>query len=235
MKTLAIIPARGGSKRIPDKNIRPFLGLPLILWTLRYARACPYFDRVIVSTDSQTIADVCKGDGFPVLHLRPAELAGDTTTAVDTALYHLDQIRAHDASFTHLAWLQPTSPLREHSTADKAAALLRAGHVAVVGMAPVRDHPAHMFTTNAQGDIVPFLDQASLTLRTQDHPPLLKVSGHLYWLNIAVFLKEKSFFPQKTCPLLARSALEAIDLDTPDDWITGEALGRAEQPDKGRP
>src|SRR6188474_165385 len=99
MRTLAIIPARGGSKRLPGKNIKPFLGTPLIGWSIRFALAYPGFDRVVVSTDSADIAATSIAEGLEVPRLRPAHLASDTAPTIDAVLDVIDNEEAQGRSF----------------------------------------------------------------------------------------------------------------------------------------
>jgi len=119
---LAIIPARGGSKGLPGKNIRPLCGLPLIAWSIRQALATPAIDRVVVSTDSEEIAAVARAHGAEVPFLRPAELAQDTTATEPVMLHALDWYEARGESPKAVILLQPTSPVRWESTLPGAIA-----------------------------------------------------------------------------------------------------------------
>lgn len=110
MKFIALIPARGGSKGIPDKNIKYVNGLPLICWSIKQALACPQISRVLVSTDSETIADIARAAGAEVPELRPAKLAEDSTSTEDVML-HVQQEWLSDEDDV-IVLLQPTSPLR---------------------------------------------------------------------------------------------------------------------------
>src|SRR4051812_324356 len=114
MRTLAIIPARAGSKRLIGKNLKPFLGKPLIQWTVAFAQRAKCFSQIVVSTDSDEIAQCAEEAGLPVPGRRPSYLAGDSTTSVDVALHVLTQSELQvGATFDCVALLQPTSPLRD--------------------------------------------------------------------------------------------------------------------------
>ena len=112
-KFLAIIPARGGSKGLPKKNIKVMNGKPLIAWTIENAKKCPYIDEIYVSTDSQEIADVCENFGIKVPELRPDYLASDTSTSADVVIHVLDTLEKQGKKFDYFMLLEPTSPLRK--------------------------------------------------------------------------------------------------------------------------
>jgi N-acylneuraminate cytidylyltransferase len=111
LKYIALIPARGGSKGIPDKNIRPINGLPLICWSIKQAKACPQISRIIVSTDSERIADIARAAGAEVPDLRPATLAEDSTST-EAVMLHAQQNWLNGNDDEVIVLLQPTSPLR---------------------------------------------------------------------------------------------------------------------------
>jgi len=114
-KVIAIIPARGGSKGLPNKNIKPLLGKPLINWTIEVAQRSKYFDNLIVSTDSESIAEVALSANCRVPFIRPSELATDHTPSSEVVLHVLDFYEKKDQDYDILVLLEPTSPLREDS------------------------------------------------------------------------------------------------------------------------
>ncbi len=120
---IAIIPARGGSKRLPNKNILPFSGKPLITWTIEAALESKLFDMVLVSTDSQEIADIATHAGATVPFLRPAKLASDTATTNDVISHMVKWIEVHYRAVSRITLLQPTSPLRDANNIKEAMAL----------------------------------------------------------------------------------------------------------------
>lgn len=119
-KILAIIPARGGSKGLPGKNIKPLLGKPLIGWTIEQALTSKYIDEIFVSTDSREIADVAETFGVQVPDLRPEELANDTASSMDFILYTLHLLEKRGKNFSYIVLLEPTSPLRDVMDIDYA-------------------------------------------------------------------------------------------------------------------
>ena len=120
---LGLIPARGGSKGLPRKNIRPLLGKPLIAWTIEQALASEYLDRVVVSTDDEKIAEISRKYGAKVPFMRPKESAADEARRIDVVLHAIDWMEKNDNSYDLIMLLQPTSPLRTSEDIDKAIKL----------------------------------------------------------------------------------------------------------------
>lgn len=227
MKTLALIPARGGSRRLPGKNVRPFLGRPLVQWSVRFALELALFDRVVVSTDDEAIARCALEAGAEVPSLRPADLASDTATSSSVAAHVLQREQAAGRSYDWIALLQPTSPLREAARWQAALALAQQDTCdAVVGVSAVRDHPQHVFRMGADGALSPWQDAAGLCLRTQDLPPAVRVNGSLYLVRVSTLLSQDTFFPPATRGIACDQPWEDVDIDTEADWVVAEALGR---------
>jgi CMP-N,N'-diacetyllegionaminic acid synthase len=224
-KTLAIIPARGGSKRLPGKNVRPFLGRPLIHWTIEFARSVKQFDAVVVSTDSDEIAACCDAAGLFVGERRAADLATDTATSVDVALDALQKAEGAGQQFDYVALLQPTTPLRDVGRWNQAFALMEHPATdAVIGVSPVTDHPFHVFTPDAELGLTPWCDMSARSLRAQDLPRAVVVNGALYVVRSAVLKATRTFFPPATKMVMCDAPLELIDIDTEADWVAAEAL-----------
>jgi CMP-N-acetylneuraminic acid synthetase len=227
LKTVAIIPARGGSKRLPGKNVMSFLGVPLIAWSIRFAQRMKGFDSIVLSTDSEEIAQVGRSEGLEVPYLRPAALASDTATSADVVLDILARERRDLRSYDLVALLQPTSPVREPSRWNEAFAHLdRSDCDAVIGVAIAHPHPLHVFHWDAGGRLRPFDDPKGAELRSQDLPPAVHVAGNMYLIRPPVLEAERSFFPARTVGVLCDQPCEAIDIDTEADWVAAEALAR---------
>lgn len=225
MRTLAVIPARGGSKRLPGKNIRFFLGIPLIAWSIRFARKIRRFDTIVVSTDSEEIAAIARAEGINIPYLRPDALASDTATSADVVLDVLARERAEGRSYELAALLQPTSPVREPSRWNEAYAHFdRDDCDAVIGVAPARTHPFQAFHWEEGGRLAPFVDARGTELRSQDLPPAVQVAGNMYLVQCPVLETKRTFFPPRTVGVLCDQPCEAFDLDTEADWIAAEAL-----------
>jgi CMP-N-acetylneuraminic acid synthetase len=227
LKTLAIIPARGGSKRLPGKNIRSFLGVPLIGWSIRFALDMPRFDKVVVSTDSEEIANASRLAGIDVPYLRPSALATDTASSADVVRDVLERERQSRRSYDLVALLQPTSPVREPSRWHQAFAHIDRGDCdAVIGVAPVSQHPFHVFHREEGGKLRPFGDPEGTRLRAQELPPAVCIAGNMYLVRSAVLEAQGSFFPPRTVGVLCDQPCEAFDIDTEADWVAAEALAR---------
>ena len=224
MKILALIPARGGSKRLPGKNIRLLGGRPLIGWTIGAARDSGVCSAIIVSTDDEGIAQVARAQGADVPGLRPAELASDTAGSVEVALHALEQHEKEHGPVDGLLLLQPTSPFR---TADTIRAAVQkfiesAGQHPVVSVSPAASHPAWCFRTTEHG-MEPFLGWKSLNKRSQDLEPAFVLNGAIYLIAPDRLRKESSFLTADTQPLIMKDPGEQIDIDTLADWEIAES------------
>ena len=228
MKVLAIIPARAGSKRLPGKNTRPFLGRPMIHWSIAFARSESRFSATIVSTDSDAIARCAEDAGLRVGERRPAHLAGDSAASVDVALHALAQAeQTAGESFDCVALLQPTSPLRDPRRWTAAFQLLEDDECeAVVGVSPARHHPAHIFAMAPGGALTPWGPAESLRTPSRKFSPAVAVNGSLYLIRAVALKSEQTFFPTHTCGVLCDLPWEAVDIDTEADWVAAEALAR---------
>lgn len=225
MRVLAIIPARGGSKRLPGKNVRPLFGRPLIAWSIGFARSLDWVSEVHVSTDSPEIAAIAEAHGVPVPRLRPAALATDEAGSVDVALDVLAWYESQDQRFDTVALLQPTSPIRFAERWTAARSLLAEGHCdAVIGVASARTHPYLVFRRAPDGCLSRWDPEGSRVSRAQDMPPAYAVNGALYLVSAATLREERSFFPSRTNSVVCDDPVENIDIDTPADWLQAQAL-----------
>lgn len=216
-KVLTLIPARAGSKGVPNKNIKRLGGKPLIVYTIDAALAAGL--EPVVSTDSQEIADVARAHGAHVPGLRPASLATDTSTSLEVALHALDQWAPHAQT---LCLLQPTSPGRTGEHITQGFALFEAHHDPVVGVTPVTKPPHWMRGLNAEGQLVPWMDTQALT-RRQEAPELFAYNGALYILPVSVLRQTGSFAPTGTRALVM-DARASMDIDSMWDWEVAQAV-----------
>ena len=231
MEILALIPARGGSKGIPRKNIRMFAGRPLLAWTVAAARAVRATVRVVVSTDDAEIADVAREAGAEVPFLRPAEHATDKAPSIAPVLHALQWFATHERWRPDaVALLPPTSPLRRTEDIDEAVALLQsAGTVSVASVVPARNHPFYVFQRESDGRISYFMDVSVRPQRRQDLPPAFAVSQ-------AIILSRSAYFDrcapdawvadEHSVAGLVVSEETAFDIDTLADFERGAALMR---------
>lgn len=220
-KTLAVIPARAGSKRVPGKNTRIFAGKPLVQWTLEFACAYQGFDEVLLSTDCKEAAFVASSCGKPVPWMRPPELAADDTGTVDVVLHALSEYQERGQCFDRVAVLQPTTPFRRVDRWHEAYRLLEAGVPAVVGVRAAEQHPYWTYWLNNGGQMSPCFPGKSI-FRSQELPAAVTVNGALYWINVSTLRQARTFTPEGVHAVLLNSALESIDIDTEVDWAHAE-------------
>lgn len=225
-RIVAVVPARGGSKRLPGKNTRLLGGVPLLAHTLRSAQTSGCFSRVLVSTDDETIAAVARSHGGDVPWLRSAENAGDTSGSVDVVLEALDRLAGEPGGVPDaVALLQPTSPFRSVDTIRRGVSLFESGAgESVVSVSPAADHPWWCRTVNAQGEMRPFFPGAVPGARSQDLPPVYVLNGVLYIASVATLRDRRSFESPRTRALVLDSPEEVLDIDTPFDWMVAEAV-----------
>lgn len=216
---LGLIPARGGSKGIPGKNIRALGGKPMIAWTIEAARHSRYPIRLVCSTDDPAIAEVAAAYGAEVPWLRPAELATDEATTLDVVRHALSAV---DGVWTHLLLLQPTSPLREAEDIDGAIDLAFAsGAHAVIGVTEAMDHPYLTFKMENDGAMAPYLRPDGISLRRQDLPAAYVINGALYVNRVESLLAHGTFLPPglRAYPMPRE---RSVDIDDMEDWAQAE-------------
>ncbi|HQH71164.1 MAG TPA: acylneuraminate cytidylyltransferase family protein [bacterium] len=180
--TLAIIPARGGSKGLPRKNVRPLGGIPLIAHTIRAALRSRV-ERVIVSTDDDEIMAVAREWGADTPFRRPPAFSGDTATSLSVLLHALDYLeREEGARVDHIVYLQPTCPFRGARHIDEALEkYFSAGTVSLISVTSVEEfHPYFMFTKDDQDRLRPLYAIDNRPLRRQDLPAIYRINGAIY-------------------------------------------------------
>lgn len=223
MRILALITARGGSKRVPGKNIRPLGGKPLIAWSVDVAKGIPEICDILVSTDDSAIAEVARAAGALVPWLRPAALATDTASSVDVCLHALDWYEAENGKVDGLLLLQPTSPFRSRATIIQGLELFhQRQHRLVVSVSPAASHPMWCFKCEGEG-MQPFIENKGAHLRSQDLPPAYVLNGVLYLISPEDLRERHSFHGDNMVPLVIDDPYESLDIDTEFDWLTAEA------------
>ena len=224
MKILALVTARGGSVRLPGKNIRLLGGKPLIYWSIETAQGIPEIIEILVSTDDESIAEASREIGALVPWLRPRELATNEASSVDVALHALNWYEAERTVVDGLLLLQPTSPFRSRSTVLKGIDLFeKSGMLPVVGVSPTHAHPLWSFKIE-HGELISFLDNNGIQKRSQELTPAYVVNGNFYLTSPHDLRKNKSFFGKRTIPLIAESEQEALDIDSKLDFTFAEFI-----------
>lgn len=218
-KILAIIPARGGSKGVPRKNIRELAGKPLIAWTIEEAQKSKYIDRVILSSEDEEIIAVAKKYGCEVPFKRPIELAQDDTPGIEPVLHALEQCPGYD----YVVLLQPTSPLRTVDDIDGAIEyMFERNTTSCVSVAEVDQSPYWMYTVE-DGEMTPLIKQDTLVARRQDLPKVYALNGAVYITNTKMLLAEKSFILQESVAYIM-SKETSVDIDSQIDFEVGNCL-----------
>lgn len=223
MKPLIIIPARGGSKGIPKKNIAPLNGRPLIDYTIQAALAIAPHDHIILSTDSGEIADTARRCGLEVNYRRPDALATDTAGSREVILDAMDWADAQGVDYDAVVLLQPTSPLRSVADIEQAMALYRPDIDMVVTVTEARSNPYYnCFETDADG----FLHVSKgdgLFTRRQDVPPAYEYNGAVYVINPqSIREMPMGAFPRRVPSVMP--AERSIDIDAPIDLVIASHL-----------
>jgi N-acylneuraminate cytidylyltransferase len=227
--TVAIVPARGGSKSVPRKNIRTLGGIPLLAYSIEAGLQARQVDRVIVSTDDPEIADVARSWGADVPFLRPAALAGDATPDLPVFQHVLDWLDANAGSIPEIVvQLRPTSPLRSPECVDAAIDLLRADETldSVRGVVPASQNPYKMWKLQADGTLAALLGAhtpEAYNQPRQELPPTYWQTGHVDAIRTRVIREQGSISGFRIRPLVL-DASYACDIDSDADWKRTEWL-----------
>lgn len=224
MKIIAVIPARAGSKRVPGKNTKKLGPWPLLAWSIRIALASKALERVIVSTEDASIADVARDHGADVPHLRSPHLATDKARAEDVLIEALDWIKQDGASSDGVMLLQPTSPFRRKDSIHKAIILFKEHGESVVSVSPSKIHPFWCKTVSPEGELIPFTKDAPDIRRTQDLPPVYQINGLIYLAKPETLIEGETLYSKHTRALIVDNPLETVDIDTPLDWLIAETI-----------
>ena len=226
VKALGVIPARGGSKGIPKKNIFPVGGHPLIQYTIEAARASRLLSRVLISSDDKEIIRVAKELGAEVPFRRPAELAKDEATAISVACHALGFVESEEGRlYDFVVLLEPTSPMRTAEDIDRALALLyESGADSVVGLCRLEaPHPAKLKVVE-EGKVKPFLPALWRDgLQRQELSPVYFLNGAIYAVRRDLLARDKTFWGEKTLPYIMPPE-RSVNIDTWVDLKLAEAL-----------
>ena len=220
-RVLALIPARGGSKGIPRKNVKPLGGVPLIEWTIRAAQDSRYIDSVVVSTDDAEIKSVSKNAGAEVPFTRPAELSTDSATGLSVVRHALDQLPGYDL----VVLLQPTSPLRSVDDVDAAIEMVHSSKCMVVSVVEAAKSPFWMFGLSSDGLLQPLMNEGLSRTNRQELPRAYVLNGAVYAANVNDFVNHESFLSPSTRALIM-PAERSIDIDTELDWSLAELMAQ---------
>jgi len=234
---LGIVPARGGSKGIPRKNIRPLAGKPLLEYTANAALSATLLSRVWLSTEDLEIAEVGKAAGLEVPFFRPPELSEDSTPMVDVVLHAIRWAQENQQEYDAVCILQPTSPLRSSMTIDRSISLLWDRHVdSVVSVRPVplECNPHWVFFETSDGLLRPSLGDAPPITRRQQLPPAYHLDGTIFVTRTQSVVNHHSLTGGRLLGMIS-AADESFDLDTQEQWqVLEERLNSVQELTKPR-
>jgi CMP-N,N'-diacetyllegionaminic acid synthase len=226
MKVLGIIPARGGSKGVPRKNIRLLCGRPLLAYTAESALQSKLLSKVILSTEDTEIAEIGRSFGLEVPFLRPAELAEDTTPTFPVVLHAVHQLEKVGEIFDAVCLLQPTNPLRRAEDIDACIELLeKTGADSVISVLPVPHeyNPKWVYWQNERGEMVLTTGESEPFPRRQDLPPAFHREGSVYLTRREVLDNFRNLYGRKVRGYeIARQ--HSVNIDTIEDWNLAEKL-----------
>ena len=218
---LAIVPARGGSKRLPRKNVLPLHGKPLIAWTIEAGLRSNYLDNLIVSSEDSEVLDIARNLSVETIE-RPITLAQDDTSTFDVVEHTLHSIQA---CFDILVLLQPTSPLRNETHIDQALDLMMNKKASAIISVSAEEHPPLWSNTLPDDDNMDnFLDRGLARSRSQDLQPFFRINGALYICRTKYLLDEKSFFLKNNIFAYRMSRRDSIDIDEELDLKLAELI-----------
>lgn len=226
MKVLGLIPARGGSKGVPRKNIRLLAGKPLLAYTAEAALAAKRLTRVILSTEDEEIAEVGRNCGIEVPFLRPAELAQDATPTLPVVQHVVQLLEMQGEHFDAICLLQPTNPLRRAADIDGCIELMEsteADTVFTMLAVPAEHNPHWVYFRNADGSLHLSTGEATPIPRRQSLPPAFHREGSVYVTRRDVLMLRNSLYGERVLGYELDPTL-SVNIDTLADWAKAEQL-----------
>ena len=219
MSVLGLIPARGGSKGIPRKNILDFNGRPLIVCTIEAAKDAECISRVVVSTEDEEVANISRAWGADVPFMRPVGLASDDTAGIEPVLHALSIL----PKFDWILVLQPTSPLRTAQDIEAVMNLAETKNASsVVSVCEASTHPYWTYQRDTEEHLSPLVSSPSI-YRRQDLPPAYALNGALYLARCDWLLQSRTFMSPETLGYVMPIE-RSVDIDSPLDWKWAEFL-----------
>jgi N-acylneuraminate cytidylyltransferase/CMP-N,N'-diacetyllegionaminic acid synthase len=224
-RILAIITARGGSKGLPGKNVRPLAGKPLIAWTVEAARGSRYVDRVIVSSDDEAILAAARAAGADTPFVRPAALATDTAKQEDALLHAMAWAESHDAPFDYMMLLAPTNPLRDATEIDAVVEFVARHATARAAMTVVECEHTPLFANVLPPDrsLKDFVSDELKTKNRQELPQYYRICGSVCISEWAYFKEQQSFVAPSTFAFVT-TRRGGLDIDHVEDFLMAEIL-----------
>ncbi len=226
---LAVIPARGGSKRIPRKNIRPFNGKPMVAWSIEAARASGCFDVIAVSTDDAEIAEVARAFGAAAPFVRPAELSNDYAGTMDVVRHAVEWYAGNGEAPEEVCCIYATAPFVDPEDIRRGLDVLRSTGSSYAFAATTFASPIQRAFRLTTAGRVEMFDPKMFSVRSQDLEPAYHDAAQFCWGGASAWLAgERTFGPGASVVVLPRSRVQ--DIDTLEDWDMAERLWRARRP-----
>lgn len=226
-KVLAIIPARGGSKGLPRKNITMLLNKPLISWPIKAALNSKFIDKVIVSTEDKEISEIAEKFGAEIPFIRPKSLASDNSSSYQVIDHALEFFEKRNEKYDYLVFLEPTSPLTQSQDIDSAISILDSKRNIADSIVSVckteSTHPSFLSRINKKGTLVPFESDFSPGLRRQELDNIYFFDGSLYISDVRVIKLKKSFYHSRTLPYIV-PRWKSYEIDEYMDLVIIEAI-----------
>ena len=227
MKILAVIPARGGSKRLPGKNTRQLNGKPLIQWSIEAALGVNDVSKVLVSTDCKEIAKISSRAGAEVPFIRPAELADDESKTVDVVRHAIDNCAKRGEKYDYILLLQPTSPLRNSEHIKASINFLQMKNAdAIVSVCKCEHSPLWTNKLPINLSMDRFVSDEIKCSRSQDLPTYYRLNGAIYLTNISCLYKENSLFLSSNMYAFVMESKCSADIDNELDFILADTIMR---------
>lgn len=223
---LTVIPARGGSKRLSNKNMLPLVDKPLIAWTIEAAKKVKIMTEIVVSTDSLEIKKISEKYGANVPFIRPDNLSDDTASSFNVVKHCIEYYQAEfNQTFEYVILLQPTSPLRTNTDIENAVQLLATKNAdAVVSVCETEHSPLWANKIDDTLSLKHFLRDDIKNKRSQDLPTYYRLNGAIYICKTSELLKQKTFFIEKNIYAYIMPQDKSIDIDTLIDFKLAEIL-----------
>ncbi len=226
--SVCIIPARGGSKRIPRKNIREFCGKPMIAWSIEAAMASRCFDRIIVSTDDKEIADIAKGYGAEIPFMRPIKLADDFTGTIEVIAHAVNWLIEYSQAPFNVCCIYATAPFVKADDIKCGLEILNSNDVAYAFSITTYSYPIQRALRINQNQRVEMLKPENFKTRSQDFEEIWHDAAQFYWGRTTAWIEGRPFFIGDAAPVrIPRYRVQ--DIDTLEDWERAEWLFKAMQ------
>tara|TARA_B100000686_G_C16672111_1_gene907061 strand:+ start:204 stop:911 length:708 start_codon:yes stop_codon:yes gene_type:complete len=228
-KILGLVTARGGSKRLPRKNVLSFNGDPLIAWTIRAGLDSIYLDKVVVSSEDEEIQRIAVDHCADLVIDRPQELASDSASSVDVAMHSLDYCADQGETFDYLVLLQPTSPLRESKHIDDALVLMEKKEArAVVGVCMTEHPTSWMGKISTTLSMDKFIERGRLGEEGRSQENIdYQINGAVYVIEVSELRARRTFFPRRGTFAYIMSRDESVDIDSLTQFLLAESLHRS--------